>query len=127
VDNKFANELVKTIGTEGLFPRSNKPTLLCGKCQKLDVFEPYFHIIDTWTELEANLSICHFCKMRFEVSQHFRAKNISPLRFDRSGSMLKLNEGELPVMSICRSSGESTINDVAIQYGASFLSKITQN
>jgi len=113
VDNKFARELVKTIGIDDLFPRGTKPTLLCGKCQKLDFFEPYFHIDDTWAELEASLSRCDFCKMRWDVSQHLHAKKISPLRFDRDGSMLKLNEGQLPVMSICRSSGESSGSDVA--------------
>jgi serine/threonine protein kinase len=108
VDNKFAKELVRTIGIDGLFPINIKPIRLCGACQKMEFFEPHFHIEDTWAELESNLDICDFCKMRWEVAQNLNLKKSSPIRFDRDQSMLKLNAGHVPVMSICRSSGESS-------------------
>jgi serine/threonine protein kinase len=107
VDNKFAGQLIKTIGV-GLFPKYTPPERRCDDCKKFDFFEPQFHIIDTWAELERTVNICDFCKMRLEVAEKYLAKNVSTIRFDRDQSMLKLNEGQIPVMSICRSSGKFT-------------------
>ncbi|KAE9363831.1 HET-domain-containing protein [Stipitochalara longipes BDJ] len=116
VDNKFASELVKTIGV-GLFPKDAASTRLCDDCKKFDFFEPQFHIKDTWAKLEEKTKICSFCKMRLEVAQHFLANNVSTIRFDRDQSMLKLNESQIPVMSICRSSEVQTPNAHFIQIG----------
>jgi serine/threonine protein kinase len=105
VDNKFAAEIVNAIGV-GLFPKYTAPIRRCDDCQKLDFFEPQFHVVDTWEALEKKLKICDFCQMRLEIAQKFLTRNVSTIRFDRDQSMLKLNEGQIPVMSICRSPGE---------------------
>jgi hypothetical protein len=55
VDNKFAKELVKTIGLNGLFPINIEPIRLGGICQKKDFFVLFFHIEDTWAEFESML------------------------------------------------------------------------
>jgi hypothetical protein len=114
VDNKFATELVKAVGIDGLFPQSASSTSLCGRCQQFDFCEPGFNIEDTWADLETSLKTCNFCKMRWEVSQHLREQGISSIRFDRDQSMLKLNEGKIPVISICRSPSE--LQDTSHKY-----------
>jgi len=104
VDNKFAAELVKSIGV-GLFPKYTEPTRRCDDCRKFDFFEPQFHIIDKWADLETKAKDCDFCEMRLDIAQKYLARSVSTIRFDRDQSMLKLNEGQIPVMSICRSPG----------------------
>ena len=103
----FATEVVGRIGPESLLPDPHHSTLLCGKCQNMDFSESQFVIEDTWSELEGNLDTCDFCRLRWELCNRLDRKQSPPLKFVRDQSMLKLNEGYPPVLSICRSPGKS--------------------
>ena len=109
VDNKFAREIVKTISTKELFPKSTEPTKRCNRCQKMNFHESRFTIRDSWTDLERDSETCDFCKLRWEASKHLRTEYATTVTFTREESMLKANEGRIPVMSLCRDPGMSHI------------------
>ena len=101
VDNKFA-QLVLSDQTDGsLFPSS--PARLCGKCRCLVLTEPRFRFSDTWQELEKSRADCDFCSMRWDICEDVdRTRMFDEFKFEREGSVLKLNGGHPPVLSICR-------------------------
>ncbi|KAK0112050.1 hypothetical protein ONS96_001310 [Cadophora gregata f. sp. sojae] len=117
VDNKFANEVVKTVETEKLFPKHGQFSKRCEACQKMDFFQPLFSIKDSFSDLELKLETCDFCKLRWEVSKHLRVGNVTSVTFTRDQSMLKLNEGRIPVMSLCRSPEAQSLTANFIQIG----------
>lgn len=72
----------------------------------MDLCQPFFHTIDTLSELDTKRSACDFCKMRWEACHHLDRRRVKTDRFDRRESMLQLNEGLLPVLSICCAPGK---------------------
>ncbi|KAG4432452.1 hypothetical protein IFR05_012067 [Cadophora sp. M221] len=127
VDNKFADALVRTVRTEELFPPNIESTQLCDDCLKMNFFEPRFTIRDSLVNLERQQEFCDFCKLRWEVCAHLRAEQpeITTITFTRDQSMIRLNEGRVPVMSLCRSAGNQSKNDHIIQAGFPKLSEAT--
>ncbi|KAK0612096.1 heterokaryon incompatibility protein-domain-containing protein [Immersiella caudata] len=82
-----------------------------------------FHIVDLLSELEFNRTSCDFCKMRWEACHHLDRSKVPIVRFDRDQSMLRLNEGLLPVLSICRSPDFNHRDARVIQIG---LPRVTE-
>lgn len=117
VDNKFAEEISKTISTEQLFPKAPEPTDRCDRCRRMNLFESHFTIKDSWTDLEQNQKTCDFCNLRWEASKHLRAENITTVTFTREKSTLKANEGRIPVISLRRSPEAKDTNAIVIQIG----------
>ena len=113
VDNKFAGVIADNISTEELFPQITEPTKRCNRCRTMNLLEPRFTIKDSWTDLERSLDTCDFCKLRWEVSKHLRVEDVETVIFTREESMLKANEGRIPVMSLCRGPGTSEHNLVS--------------
>lgn len=108
VDNDFATQFLnklKNASQPSPSPTSVEPNGLCDYCRKLDFWSPKFHIVDNLSDLEKRALSCHFCKMRWDISSDLKRKTTS-VRFDRVGSVIKMNESDPPVFSICRSEGK---------------------
>lgn len=107
MDNRFSTKVTQTIGTAVLLPQATGSTKrTCTKCQGLEFWSPHFSIRDTWEELENSLRTCGFCKLRYDLCQHLDRAEFPSVRFDREQSVLKLNEGYPPVLSIRRGPGK---------------------
>ncbi|KAI0458012.1 hypothetical protein F5B21DRAFT_462574 [Xylaria acuta] len=105
VDNGFATQFFDELKEASQllpFPEPAESNQLCKACLKLDFWAPNFCITDSLSELKKRAETCHFCKMRWDVSSHLERKT-REVRFDRTGSVVKMNESDPPVFSICRS------------------------
>jgi hypothetical protein len=110
VDNKFATTVTGPLNSTALFPKSALSSTLCGKCQALDFCQDGFHFEETWAELASSMGSCDFCKMRWNATKDLDPKKLQgTLKFQREESVLKLNEGNPPVLSLCRTPGESIL------------------
>ncbi|KAL2073331.1 hypothetical protein VTL71DRAFT_10655 [Oculimacula yallundae] len=127
IENVFAAEVVRSIDTKELFPSIKQSPERCKSCRSMNLSEPRFTIKETWESLQGKLDICDFCKLRWDVSKHLRTKKMATVIFTRDESMLKLNEGRLPVMSICRSPETQITNANFIQIGLPILSAAASN
>ncbi|KAI0439233.1 hypothetical protein F4803DRAFT_564698 [Xylaria telfairii] len=110
VDNGFATQFLNELeeASQPLpFPEPVESDRLCKACLKLDLWAPNFYITDNLSNLKQRAETCRFCKMRWDVSSHLEHKT-HEVRFDRAGSVIKMNESDPPVFSICRST--STID-----------------
>jgi hypothetical protein len=105
VDNSFANSLFSDQQISETPFQSSNVAQLCGKCQKMDFWEPRFRIKDTLSELAAQSGSCDFCKMRWDFCRKLNREELSSIQFDRLESMLRMNERYPPALSICRSPG----------------------
>jgi len=85
---------------------ASQASRLCGKCEKMDFWATRFSIVDTWPELESSRTTCDFCKMRWEVSKNLNRKDYTLVSFERVDSMLRMNDGNSPILSVCRSPGK---------------------
>lgn len=83
-------------------------TSYCTRCQSFEFWTANFSIVDNWEELERSRKKCAFCKMRWELCNQLDREKTPLIRFDRDRSMLKLNNGSSPVLSIHRSLGKLT-------------------
>ncbi|KAK4097370.1 hypothetical protein N658DRAFT_527113 [Parathielavia hyrcaniae] len=104
VDNHFAQtylEMLDSVTLECLLPKPANPEQLCKKCESLDFWKRQFHIDDKLSALEERARTCRFCKMRWDVSSALKNRT-DQVRFDRVGSVVKMNESDPPVFSICR-------------------------
>ncbi|KAK0648663.1 hypothetical protein B0T16DRAFT_456125 [Cercophora newfieldiana] len=123
VDNKFASQLMAKLSSNDLFPPPSQSLKLCEKCRMLDLCQPMFHIVDFLSELKSSRASCDFCKMRWEVCHHLDRDRVKVVRFDRDQSMLRLNEGLTPVLSICRSPDFTNPNSHVAQIGLPRITK----
>lgn len=108
IDNKFAQELLGSPQTDGLFPQTTSRDKLCDKCHMLDLFEPTLKIRDNWENLEQSQDSCRFCSLRLKIAlSRDPNKKSGIILFDseRGDSHLRLNEDPVPAISICRSPG----------------------
>lgn len=106
IDNDFATRLLADAETTITPSGDSASSRLCGKCEKLELGNSTLLIYDTWSELETRLAICDFCKMRWDVSKHLDREKFTHVSFDKVKSTLRMNEGNIPVFSLCRSPGE---------------------
>ena len=108
VDNKFAETVIGPWNRANLFPRSPPSTRLCSKCEALDFCQDGFRIEETMSELVSSMETCEFCKMRWNAIKNLDPQKLQGLlKFQREESMLKLNEGNPPILSLCRTPGKS--------------------
>jgi hypothetical protein len=108
VDNEFATTVFERVGRDFYSKKVSRPTLLCSKCRELDILDPNFYVVDTWKELDDNHTHCDFCNLRRASCKDLNRQVVPTLRFERDSrnqSTLKLNEGDMPVLSICRDPG----------------------
>ncbi|KAK1777130.1 HET-domain-containing protein [Copromyces sp. CBS 386.78] len=120
IDNKFAQELLGSPQTDGLFPKATFEDKLCDKCHMLDLFEPTLKIRDSWKGLEQSQESCRFCALRLKVAlSRDPNKKSHIILFDneRASSLLRLNEDPDPAISICRSPGFDTPESNRLQIG----------
>ncbi|KAJ4406778.1 hypothetical protein N0V85_004469 [Neurospora sp. IMI 360204] len=119
IDNKFAQELLGSPQTDGLFPKATSEDKLCDKCHKLDLFQPTLKIRDSWKDLEQSQESCRFCALRLKVALSRDPNKNGIILFDneRCDSLLRLNEDPIPAISICRSPGFDTSDSNRIQIG----------
>lgn len=108
-------------------PPGKAASILCGKCEKMNFGNSTLRIHDTWSELESRLDTCDFCKMRWNVSKHLDRKKFTYVSFDKVKSTLKMNEGSIPVFSLCRSPGESKITLLISVHSLGLISLLTQD
>ncbi|RWA13206.1 hypothetical protein EKO27_g1898 [Xylaria grammica] len=116
VDNGFAasflNKLTETSNPLP-FPKPVASEQLCEACLKLDFWAPKFHITDSLSNLKKSAETCRFCTMRWNASSHLHPK-AREVRFDRAGSVIKMNESDPPVFSICRTNYSGAPGSVQI-------------
>ncbi|KAI1107995.1 hypothetical protein F5Y14DRAFT_437785 [Nemania sp. NC0429] len=105
VDNGFAVTFLDKLAEAAQplpFPQPANADQLCKTCLGLDFWVPKFHITDDLLDLKKRAKTCRFCEMRWDVSSHLESTE-NMVRFDRVGSVIKMNESDPPVFSICRS------------------------
>ncbi|KAK3303131.1 uncharacterized protein B0T15DRAFT_513341 [Chaetomium strumarium] len=112
IDNHFAMKLLRSLkGSASLkppiFPEAGQPDRLCERCMNLDLGAPAFYWLDKLADLRESAKLCRFCRMRWDASGHLIPET-DIVRFDRVGSVVKMNENDPPVFSLCRS--ESTLD-----------------
>ncbi|KAK1749700.1 HET-domain-containing protein [Echria macrotheca] len=121
VDNESATQMLDLLRQSGLkvFPSTTLPPRLCDKCQAMDLCQPDFYILDDLAELDSKRNHCEFCKMRWDVCHHLDRERVKSARFDHDHmqSMLRLNEGLVPVFSICRTPDLTNPNSHVIHAG----------
>lgn len=88
---------------------------LCDTCATMNFWSSGFRIEDTWTALEVSQRSCDFCKMRWDVAKALNRATYPSISFERSGSMLKMNDDKKAVFSICRSPGKLQIYNCSNQ------------
>ncbi|KAI8952463.1 hypothetical protein F4801DRAFT_599888 [Xylaria longipes] len=116
VDNGFATQFFDKLmnASEPLpLPEPAESDQLCKACLKLDFWAPNFYMVDSLSNLKERAKTCRFCKMRWDVSSHLE-RNTHEVRFDRAGSVIKMNESDPPVFSICRSNYSTALKSVQI-------------
>ena len=74
----------------------------------MDFWSSRFHIDDKLTDLEVNQVDCDFCRMRWNVSKHLDRRDFVYVSFQRIGSTLRMNDGNVPAFSFFRSRGKFT-------------------
>ncbi|KAI8651165.1 Protein kinase domain-containing protein [Fusarium keratoplasticum] len=105
VDNDFAFKIIDAGDSPALEPFSHgKTEQLCDSCKDLDFWTTGFHIEDDLSELKVRQENCQFCSMRWEACKYLEGYSPSA-RFDRIDSVMKLNESDPPVFSICSGPG----------------------
>ena len=109
MDNDFASNLLADMGTSVQPATGTRRSRLCSKCEKMNFFVPRFRIEDTWQELESNRSTCDFCRMRWNISKHLNQTDYPSVSFERTDSVLRMNDDILPVLSICKSQGKHNL------------------
>ncbi|KIN05179.1 hypothetical protein OIDMADRAFT_116151 [Oidiodendron maius Zn] len=109
VDNDFASSLLADMGTSVQPATGTRCSRLCSKCERMNFFVPRFRIEDTWQELESNRSTCDFCRMRWNISKHLNQTDYPSVSFERTDSVLRMNDDILPVLSICKSQGKHNL------------------
>ncbi|KAM5341793.1 hypothetical protein ACJ41O_014824 [Fusarium nematophilum] len=99
VDNDFASQVLdaESPALDAALAATEK---LCDGCRDLDILASGFHIEDELAVLKSRESTCQFCSMRWEACKHLDGDSASA-RFDRVDSVMKLNESDPPVFSIC--------------------------
>jgi hypothetical protein len=104
IDNDFARDLIRDTGRQALYPRMGVLSLpTCERCHELDFWSLTFELDETVNALSEKASRCNFCRLLFNVCRHLPGKSV---RFYRSGSVIKLDGVEHPVLSICGSPGK---------------------
>jgi hypothetical protein len=78
---------------------------LCKQCALLNFWTPGFHIVDKLSELKIRAPACHFCKMRWDASKALEHQT-SQVRFERTGSVIKMDDSDPPVFTLCRDRGK---------------------
>ncbi|RTE84026.1 hypothetical protein BHE90_001452 [Fusarium euwallaceae] len=105
VDNDFAFKIIDAGDSPALDPFSHGQTEhLCDSCKDLEFWATGFHIEDELSELKVRQENCQFCSMRWEACKYLEGYSPSA-RFDRVDSVMKLNENDPPVFSICSGPG----------------------
>ncbi|KEY69073.1 hypothetical protein S7711_09576 [Stachybotrys chartarum IBT 7711] len=118
VDNKFAANVLQDQDTGLLFPSGSETLQLCGTCKALNFTAPFFSISDDWSDLESSRKTCVFCNMRWDLCQTVDRTITPTLRFEREGSVLKLNGSYPPrYVNPAVRAAQSSPDDYRIQIG----------
>jgi hypothetical protein len=88
-----------------IFPEAGQPDRLCERCKNLDLGASAFHWLDRLADLRESAKSCRFCRMRWDASGHLRSET-DVVRFERVGPVVRMNESDPPVFTICRSKSE---------------------
>ncbi|KEY64228.1 hypothetical protein S7711_03513 [Stachybotrys chartarum IBT 7711] len=116
IDNNFAAHVLEGRDAGQWFPSKSR-TRLCGTCKSYDFTTFPFTISDTKSELEEKQATCDFCNMRWNLSKAVNQTSGSIIRFEREGSVLRLDGNQPPVLAICRGPGKRGPHDSRIQMG----------
>lgn len=124
IDNDFAKRALASIVAKGL-PLHNPETTrgLCAKCKQIRdcLFEPAFSITYNLKDLQISATkACRLCQIFVDAYQSRQSVGISTIAFERVGSSFMMNGGNVPVLSISRSSGMLTVDVHALQMLNSF-------
>lgn len=78
----------------------------------MEVWAQHFKIEDTLSDLEQRSPSCDFCRMRWNVCKKLHIPDFSDIRFDRLGTMIRINERYPPVFNICREPGRQVSGEL---------------
>jgi serine/threonine protein kinase len=115
IDNAFVNRMIQNVEQPCFFAPEKEPSQLCKDCKKLDLLNPSFHIHDAWSDLESRKQTCKFCELRWDVAKNLDRTDYTSVSFEKVESTLTMNEGNVPVFSLCQ--GPQSRTSAAIQMG----------
>ena len=120
MDNKFASNLFSIFKTTDSFhlPETRVPPRLCGECLVLrdKLWRPGFSITYNVQQLEARSKSngCDLCGLFWRTCVRNGGTGFPTVRFDSFDSSLKMNGGDLPVLSIFRNPGKSILRSSTV-------------
>ncbi|KAF4441595.1 hypothetical protein F53441_11999 [Fusarium austroafricanum] len=105
VDNHFAARFFAALASKQISqtpPVTQECGLLCQRCESMEFWAPQLSFSDSIAELNTKRQHCRWCEMRWEACKYLE-KTVERVRFNRFGSVIKLNENDPPVFSIFKS------------------------
>ncbi len=105
-DFAIDTEIPKRLGTNTMFPPSLPPAaVICYDCERLDFGMPGFSFIYQTLDLKTRAPTCRLCKTLWSVCEVHQKSTQKEVKFERYHSTLKMDDGNVPILSIIRSPG----------------------
>ncbi|KAF2688472.1 HET-domain-containing protein [Lentithecium fluviatile CBS 122367] len=129
VDNQFAASIISAYKASAgsRVPDACPTSQLCDRCRSMreELWRPGFNVIYDTAGLAARAEarVCHLCRLLWRTCQKFGVAAYPTAKFDRELSLLKLNGGSFPALSVFRSSDLQTRAADGIQIGFSELAE----
>jgi hypothetical protein len=114
VDNEFASGLFSAFKASDSFhvSEARASSHLCSQCQTIrdGLWLPGFNITYNTPTLAGRSASkeCDLCSLLWRTCERYGGTVYRTVKFDRVGSLLKMNGSGVPVLSICRSPSEFT-------------------
>lgn len=110
VDNEFPMQLFSAHQSPGASFNNDLPSSkLCNECRSVreEIFRADFQFTYDTAELRFRVmeKRCDLCDLLWKTCNRYGGDGGQSVHFHRVGSMLQMNDGTFPILSICRSPG----------------------